>query len=245
MSTVDYTEKIDKMLSFMRSWIGLVEGGDMHQSIINVYNMGKDNGAYHMTINDPWCAACVGAAAYLSGLSGTIPIVASCDEIMNRFKERGQWRGKPYIPMKGDIVIYDWDGTVPTDHVGVVSDYNDGFVTVIEGNVNDTVGYREIKADHRNIVGYGHPYDSEKAASYFSRLKSADQKYVAALPMISIGSNDVLVKIAQFFIGIPMKDIDGDFGPETDSKVREYQKKKNLEVDGIIGPETWASFFVE
>lgn len=35
--------------------------------------------------------------------------------------------------------------------------------------------------------------------------------------------------------------VDGIYGKKTDKAVREYQKKKNLKVDGIVGKNTWAS----
>ena len=34
-------------------------------------------------------------------------------------------------------------------------------------------------------------------------------------------------------------DIDGEFGPLTEAAVRAYQKKKGLDVDGIVGSKTW------
>ena len=34
--------------------------------------------------------------------------------------------------------------------------------------------------------------------------------------------------------------VDGIFGGQTESAVREYQKRKGLVVDGIVGPKTWA-----
>ena len=36
-------------------------------------------------------------------------------------------------------------------------------------------------------------------------------------------------------------EVDGQFGPATQKAVKDYQKKKGLQVDGIAGQETWGS----
>lgn len=35
-------------------------------------------------------------------------------------------------------------------------------------------------------------------------------------------------------------DIDGDFGPLTENALRDFQRRNDLEVDGIAGPATYA-----
>ena len=37
----------------------------------------------------------------------------------------------------------------------------------------------------------------------------------------------------------PMLDIDGEFGHKTTTNVLKFQKSMNIQVDGIVGPETW------
>ena len=39
--------------------------------------------------------------------------------------------------------------------------------------------------------------------------------------------------------------VDGFFGPQTESAVQIYQANNNLEVDGLVGPLTWANLFPE
>jgi hypothetical protein len=54
--------------------------------------------------------------------------------------------------------------------------------------------------------------------------------------LLKKGSKGENVKILQEFLGITM---DGDFGPFTESRVKEWQKNNGLLSDGIVGNKTW------
>ena len=51
-------------------------------------------------------------------------------------------------------------------------------------------------------------------------------------------NNDV--RMLQQRLGITA---DGRFGSGTEAAVRDYQRKRGLEVDGVVGPNTWTSLF--
>ena len=43
----------------------------------------------------------------------------------------------------------------------------------------------------------------------------------------------------------PVLEVDGEFGDETENRVRQYQAHHGLQVDGEVGPITWARIFGE
>ena len=59
------------------------------------------------------------------------------------------------------------------------------------------------------------------------------------MPLVKKGNRGKAVMILQVLLGFKGDDLDGSFGPVTDSAVRAFQKKKGLEVDGEVGPLTW------
>ncbi|PSP15663.1 MAG: hypothetical protein BRC58_11520 [Cyanobacteria bacterium QS_8_64_29] len=61
---------------------------------------------------------------------------------------------------------------------------------------------------------------------------------------ITNGSNGEAVKNVQAFLksnGYLDGSVDGQYGDQTASAVREFQKARDLQVDGIVGPETWGA----
>jgi hypothetical protein len=67
-----------------------------------------------------------------------------------------------------------------------------------------------------------------------------DLKEEIIMPTIKKGNKGKTVKIWQIIVGASP---DGEFGPITDSKTREFQKAHGLEVDGIVGPKSWKAGF--
>lgn len=59
-----------------------------------------------------------------------------------------------------------------------------------------------------------------------------------ALPMLQNGSEGDIVMIWQIITGA---DVDGEFGPNTEYATKLFQRIHGLEVDGIVGPISWAA----
>lgn len=57
---------------------------------------------------------------------------------------------------------------------------------------------------------------------------------------LRVGSKGDAVKLVQAVVGAK---VDGDFGPATERRVREWQTRNNLVVDGVVGRVTWRKMF--
>ena len=248
MNTVDY------IIETAKSYLGITEKSSKHQEIIRLYNEGKPESEYTMTLSDPWCAAFVGAIFVKVGMKDSLPVSASCDRMIVKFQEMGRFHFKKgYTPQKGDIIFYNWDKDNISDHTGIVIQNKFGSLTVIEGNKNDTVGYRNVGNDSSVILGYGTPdYNVHLEptpvipSNPYDSLSYLDRNAINSIPILSKGSKGIWVKILQtcltVFFGSDLE-IDGKFGDITKKEVMEWQTNQALEVDGIVGKNTWASFF--
>lgn len=63
--------------------------------------------------------------------------------------------------------------------------------------------------------------------------------YVQPPPTLRRGSQGEYVKLLQSKLGFTGDDIDGDFGPKTLTKLKDFQTSHQLVVDGIAGPQVW------
>jgi peptidoglycan hydrolase-like protein with peptidoglycan-binding domain len=74
---------------------------------------------------------------------------------------------------------------------------------------------------------------AEPAVKYTRLLKNTGKPYMN-------GADAKAVQTALLAAGYDPKGVDGSFGPNTEAAIKAYQAKNGLEVDGIVGPETWA-----
>lgn len=235
------------------AWLGIRESGGGHRPILAVYNAIRPLPAgYSMKDTDPWCAAFVSAAAAQCGLTDVVFPECSCPRMADLYKAAGRWEEVDFaVPKVGDVVFYDWNGDRVADHVGLVTDAEGDYITVIEGNKSDAVGTRRIHLDNQYILGYGQPDYLRHAECAAESGKSeaqaaAEETKPAELPQLSQGAQGEAVRAAQLLLigrgcSCGASGADGEFGPATRGAVLRYQRSRALGSDGVIGPETWGS----
>ena len=154
-----------------KSWLGYKESDNSYKAIIDIYNTQNPLPVgYKVKYNDPWCATFNSAVAVVEQLTDIIPTECSCSRMLNLFKKLNAWiEEDTYSPQPGDFIFYDWqddgkgDNQGSPDHVGIVTDNDGQTIKVIEGNINNQVGYRNILINGKFIRGYGIPLYSKKA----------------------------------------------------------------------------------
>lgn len=150
--------------------LGAEEGSDAHHTIIDTYNAHEPLAqGYEVQYDDDWCATFVSFIAIESSMTSRIPTECSCERQIGLWQEKGRWEeDDTYLPLPGDIIYYDWDvrtlddSTGWSDHVGIVVGTHGPFIMVIEGNKDDSIGYRYIIRWDPRIRGYGLPNYTEE-----------------------------------------------------------------------------------
>lgn len=156
-----------------KSFYGCKEADGSHKQIIDIYNNHKPLAqGYKVKYTDAWCATFVSAMAIKCGLTDIIPTECSCPRMIELFKKKGIWvENDAYVPSPGDILMYDWqdsgngDNVGSPDHVGIVVRVDNGVIRIIEGNMSNKVGHRDIAVNGKNIRGYGTPDFASKATN--------------------------------------------------------------------------------
>lgn len=171
--TMTEQELRQKPVNYLAKFAGIREGSAEHKAILDVLNNSGLCPRYKMTVKDAWCATAASAAYIATGLADIFPCVeCSCGNMVELAKKAGIWVGNDaYIPKTADAVLYDWgdsgsgDCTGWPDHIGLVVSVSGNTIRVIEGNMSNTVGYRNLAVNGRYIRGFITPKFSTKATS--------------------------------------------------------------------------------
>lgn len=165
MSEINSERSRSKVIELATSWIGKNEKDGTHKEIIDIYNLYAKNTTRKavMKYTDPWCACTWSALAIKLGYTDIMPVEISCGYLIEEAKKMGIWQENDnYVPNPGDAILYDWqdngngDNTGWPDHVGIVEYVNPtaGYITVIEGNYDDSVKKRTISINGKFIRGF-------------------------------------------------------------------------------------------
>ncbi|WP_158548801.1 peptidoglycan-binding protein [Blastococcus sp. TF02A-26] len=191
----------------------------------------------------PWCAVFVSWVAITAGASALIPRHAYTPAGADWFRQRGAWGSTPRV---GAIVFYEWPGMGRISHVGIVETVHpDGSWTAIEGNT-DAAGSRtggQVMRQRRRSVGArgGFGYPAYAAAAAATPVPAP----AAGRPTLRRGDTGGHVQALQQRLRTAYPAyaghlvVDGDFGPATEAAVREFQRRSRLDVDGVVGRNTW------
>jgi uncharacterized protein (TIGR02594 family) len=166
-----------------------------------------------------WCGV---AAGYCLSEAGFMPPFGATDT--DRFGWAKSWSADPnYVqlstPVPGAIVVMTRDGG---GHVTLFEEDAGSNIKCRGGNQSNSVNLSSYAKS--SVLGYFWP----KAAPLPPQPRR----------MLKKGSTGADVAALQTTLGV--YPADGDFGSITDSAVKGYQAACSLEVDGIVGDQTWA-----
>ena len=230
-----------KVVAQAQAWVGKNEYDGSHREIIDIYNSHKPLArGYAVKYTDAWCSTFVSAVAINLGYTDIIPTECGCEKHVQLFKNIGSWvENENRTPNPGDIIFYDWedngsgDNQGNSDHVGIVEKVSGSTITVIEGNISNAVGRRNLQVNGRYIRGYGVPkYDAET------------QPAPQPAPAPVTGTVATIQKTLNERYGLNIA-VDNVAGSQTKAalvtglqKELNKQYNKGVVVDGVFGPQT-------
>lgn len=213
--------------------------------------------------NQPWCDVFVDSGFIdCFGLSNACAMTyqplgagsALCRQSAQYYKAAGAWATSPEV---GDQIFFYSSGDI--NHTGIVISVDGGSIHTVEGNVSDMVAERCYSVGDSKIAGYGRPNWSAvegkdlptpiiEPVADSTPEKAEPKHYELRLPYLQRGDTGDAVWVVQTLL--QARNIycgpwgaDSDFGNGTEKAVKDFQRRHNLTVDGIVGPDTGATLF--
>lgn len=154
------------------------------------------------------------------------------------------WNSQRYIYGKPIKVGYafrrPWEGghsTLSQHYAGLAFDVGQTLTTTERNNLYNS-------AVNSGVWTYVEPQILTPTWIHFDKRRGNPACSTGGYPQIEMGSRGAYVMIAQDdlnTLGYKTGGLDGIFGSNTQTAVRNYQQNKGLAVDGIIGCNTWRS----
>lgn len=182
-----------------------------------------------------WCAIFVSwvydHAGYPLGFIETTKGYQSCQGGYKFWKTHGQLTKEPQA---GDIVLFDWAGDGHCDHTGIFETWADRSKMDFfcwEGNTavnNDSDGGMVMRRRRSRALvrAFASPVVLENPSPSIitHTLRRGDA-----------GANVTAVQKLLYDLKFPIT-VDGDFGKETETIVKQYQHNHHLEITGTVSP---------
>ena len=114
-------------------------------------------GAWYGIPYGDWCAMFVSFCLDYAGVED-YPLDCNCPSWINALTELEMYQTPDvYTPVPGDVIFFDWNENLVSDHVGLVKevDLEKGELITIEGNNGNTVAEHTYKLDDTDLLGYG------------------------------------------------------------------------------------------
>jgi len=118
-------------------------------------------GAWYGDPYGDWCAMFASFCLHYAGVEG-VPLDSNCQNWIGQLTALDLYQTRDsYVPIKGDLIFFDWGGDGVSNHVGIVAqvftDENGSPTSLltIEGNSGDSVCYNEYSINDSDIMGYG------------------------------------------------------------------------------------------
>ncbi len=135
-------------------------------------------GAWAQQPYAPWSAPFVQFCLHYAGLPQTP--AADAAALAQQMAAAAQYRAADaYVPLKGDVVFFDWDEDGLADHTGLVANAYEGengyTIETIEGDVDGAVITRMFVVDGMpSIIGFGQTGENKKQAFIDLLVKKLD-----------------------------------------------------------------------
>lgn len=169
---------------------------------------------------------------------------AGCTQDWNWLKNAGRIVSEP---QRGDLIFFR-----NLSHIGIIENVEGNTIHTIEGNTSNAselvtnggcVARKTYSKTSSAIYGFARPdYSNEDSEDIIEQSKEDNNEIVYSL--IKKGSKGSLVRIAQEKLlakgyKLSKYGADGEYGSETEDAVKELQKDASINVDGVIGDDTW------